>query len=76
MKQIKDPVFILYETGSFIVVVSFVSICSCYEFMVIRNSSLFLVRTILLWIVFIASTGFMSAMYLRRIHMRSRVVLS
>lgn len=30
----------------------------------------------LLWMVFIASIGFMSEIYLRRIHMRSRVILS
>ena len=47
-----------------------------YEFMESRNSSLSSVLAIRSWIVFIASIGFMSAMYLRRIHMRSSVVLS
>ena len=47
-----------------------------YEFMEMRNSSLLRVCCILLWMVFIASIGFMSEMNLRRIHIRSRVVLS
>ena len=35
-----------------------------YEFMEMRNSSLLRVCCILLWMVFIASTGFMSEIYL------------
>lgn len=47
-----------------------------YEFIVARNSSLLCVRSMRSCIVFMASIGFMSAIYLRRIHMRSSVVLS
>lgn len=47
-----------------------------YEFIVRRNSSLVRVRSMRSCIVFMASTGFMSEIYLRKIHIRSSVVLS
>ena len=47
-----------------------------YEFIESRNSSLLRVCCIFLWMVLIASIEFMSDRYLRRIHMRSSVVLS
>ena len=47
-----------------------------YEFIESRNSSLLRVCCMFLWMVLIASIEFMSDRYLRRIHMRSSVVLS
>ena len=44
-----------------------------YEFIDIRNSSLFAVFSSLSFTNVIASTGFISAIYLRRIHIRSSV---
>ena len=44
-----------------------------YEFIDIRNSSLLAVFSSLSFTNVIASTGFMSAIYLRRIHIRSSV---
>ena len=44
-----------------------------YEFIDIRNSSLLAVISSLSFTNVIASTGFMSAIYLRRIHIRSSV---
>ena len=47
-----------------------------YEFMEMRNSSLFCVRAILSFTSVMASMAFMSARNLRRIHIRSNVILS
>lgn len=46
------------------------------SFIDIRNSSLLSVRFIRSWMEFMASIEFMSAIYLRRIHIRSSVVRS